>query len=216
MLRLWGLYVLLLVFAAPAMAQVTPENPEPQPQPTVVPAAPAPRPSIPRWDLSGGYTLQAYRPATGAARIYLQGWYASVNYNYFSWLGIEGQFSGDYKFQGSPNANIGIYGAMAGPRIYPFRHHKLEPWAHILFGGAIYVSHYPPFSAFPNATYVYDSKALEAGGGFDLNRWSHWGIRLIEIDYERTQFGGSNNQSSYSTQAGYRVAAGFTYRFGEK
>jgi len=211
MLKLWGLYVLLLVFAVPAMAQVTPENPEPQQEPSAVPAAvPVPPPSIPKWDLSAGYTLQIFRPATGAPRLSLQGWYASVNYNYYSWLGIEGQFSGDYRFQPYPTSDVGIYGAMAGPRIYPLRHHKLEPWGHFLFGGAVYVSHYPAFASFPPVTRVYASKAWEGGGGIDLNRWSHWGIRLIEIDYERTQFNGSYNQPSY------RLAIGFTYRFGEK
>jgi hypothetical protein len=211
MLRLWGLYVLLLVFAAPAMAQVTPENPEQQPEPPAVPAtAPAPPPSIPKWDLSAGYTLQIFRTVSGGPRTSLQGWYASVNYNYYSWLGIEAQASGDYRFQPNPGSDIAIYGLMAGPRIYPLRHRKLEPWAHILFGGAIFRSHYPAFGGIGPITRVYDSKAFEGGGGFDLNRWSHWGIRLIEIDYERTQFNGSYNQPSY------RVAIGFTYRFGEK
>ncbi len=209
MLRLWGLYVLLLVFAAPAMAQVTPENPEQQPQPTAAPATPAPPPSMPQWDLSAGYTLQIFKQPIGS-HLSLQGWYGSAEYNFFSWLGVEAQASGDYRHQPFPGADVSIYGAMAGPRIYPLRHHKLEPWVHFLYGGAVGQFFFPANGGFHSITYTYDSKSWEGGGGFDLNRWPHWGIRLIEIDYERTKFGGSKNQPNY------RLAIGFTYRFGKK
>ncbi|MFZ3201972.1 MAG: hypothetical protein ACLQMT_02650 [Candidatus Acidiferrales bacterium] len=210
MLKLWGLCALLLVFAAPAMAQVTPESTDQQTETPETQATPATPKIFPKYNLSAGYTLQIYKTATNGPHLSLQGWYGSVEYNFFSWLGAEGQFSGDYRYQPYPTGDISIYSAMAGPRIYPLRHHKLEPWAHFLYGGAVYVSQYPIYIGFPRATYVYSSKAWEFGGGFDLNQWKHWGIRLIEIDYGHTEFFGSHSLPSY------RLAVGFTYNFGEK
>jgi len=218
MLRLWVLSALLLAFAATAMAQDVPENPAPQPEPSTVPAAPAAPRNMPKYDLSFGYTLQRFTPASNTPHINLQGWYASLNYNFFTWLGVEGQLSGDYKFQAYPNSNISIYSFVAGPRIYPLRHHKLEPWVHILYGGAVYVARYPAFNGSGATTNASASKSLEGGGGFDLNKWKHWGIRLIEIDYQRTQFTGFpfvTLNGSYS-QPSYRFSFGFTYRIGEK
>jgi len=215
MLRPWGFAALFLVCAVPVMAQVD-ENPTTPPQetpPTQQPT-PAPRKAFPKYDISAGYSFQTYKAASGSTSIHLQGWYGDLVYNLFSWGGAEAQISGDYKTLPVPlsntHVNIGIYSLMAGPRIYPLRHHKLEPWAHILFGGAIYHDFFPANGGFPSKTDTFLSKALEFGGGFDLNLREHWGFRLIEIDYVKTQFNGSYNQP------GYRIAVGATYRFGEK
>jgi hypothetical protein len=213
MLRLCGLCVLLLVFAAPAMAQVTPDSTDQQTEtPPEAPATPAAPRIFPKYDLSGGYIVQFFKGYSGGPGFTVQGWYGSVEYNFFSWLGAEGLFSGDYKNQPTTIGDVGIYSAMAGPRIYPFRHHKLEPWGHFLYGGAVYVSHFPASGMFPAVTHTYASKAWDLGYGMDLNKWDHWGIRLIQIDYGHTQFQlfGPKGESNIT------IAVGFTYRFGEK
>jgi hypothetical protein len=214
MLRLCGLSVLLLVFAAPAMAQVTPESTDQQtgqtetpPEAPVTPVAPR---IFPKYDLSGGYIVQFFKGYNGGPGLTLQGWYGSVEYNFFSWLGAEGLFSGDYKNQPNGNGDISVYSAMAGPRIYPFRHHKLEPWGHFLYGGGVYVVHFPAGNGFHAVTRTYSSKDWDLGYGMDLNKWDHWGIRLIEIDYGRTHYLNPKGESNFT------IAVGFTYRFGEK
>jgi len=214
MLRLCGLSVLLLVFAAPAMAQVTPESTDQQtgqtetpPETPVTQAAPK---IFPKYDISGGYIVQFFKGYNGGPHLTVQGWYGSVEYNFFSWLGAEGLFSGDYKHQPNGTGDISIYGAMAGPRIYPFRHHKLEPWGHFLYGGGVYVIRFPAMGQFPALTRTYTSKEWDLGYGMDLNMWKHWGIRLIQIDYGRTKFLTSKGESNFT------IAVGFTYRFGEK
>lgn len=214
MLRLCGLSVLLLVFAAPAMAQVTPESTDQQtgqtetpPETPVTQAAPK---IFPKYDISGGYIVQFFKGYNGGPHLTVQGWYGSVEYNFFSWLGAEGLFSGDYKHQPNGTGDISIYGAMAGPRIYPFRHHKLEPWGHFLYGGGVYVIRFPAMGQFPAVTRTYSSKEWDLGYGMDLNKWNHWGIRLIQIDYGRTKFLTPKGESNFT------IAVGFTYRFGEK
>jgi hypothetical protein len=196
------------------MAQVTPDSTDQQTEtPPEAPATPAAPRIFPKYDISAGYMLQIQSAYNGGAHLTLQGWYGSVNYNFFSWLGAEGQFSGGYRFQPHGTGDISIYTAMAGPRIYPFRHHKLEPWVHFLYGGGVYVAHFPASGMFPAITHTYAGKAWDFGYGLDLNKWKHWGIRVIQFDYAHTGFllpNGAKSESDYS------VAVGFTYRFGEK
>ena len=211
MLRPWGFAILLLLCAAPAMAQVD-ETPTtaPQEQPPPEKTTPAPPIILPKYDISAGYTLQIFtQPNTH--HLSLQGWYGTFGYHFFPWLAVEAQATGDYRHQPFPGADVSIYGAMAGPRLYPlFHHHKIEPWGHFLYGGAVFRSFFPAFGGFHSVTSTFDSRAWEVGGGVDLNFWKHWGARLIEADYERTRFNGNYNQPSY------RLAIGFTYRFGKE
>jgi hypothetical protein len=55
------------------------------------------------------------------------------------------------------------------------------------------------------------------GGGFDVKFKKRWSIRLIELDYEHTNFYQINSGNYGGTaQGNYRASVGMIYRFGVK
>jgi hypothetical protein len=159
-------------------------------------------------DLSSGYSLRLYT-LPDYARVGMNGWYGSANYNIFRWLGAAAEVTGAYRNNGT-NGNTSIYTALVGPQLYPFGHqHKLTIFGHILAGEAYYRVHYPAFGGFPPMTNSDSRFSWEAGGGVEMTRSTRWGIRLFELDYGRTHFFGP-------AQNNYRLSIGFVYHFGGK
>lgn len=199
MRKLAVLVGLLAVWMVPVRAQDAPEKPEPK------------KASIPKFELSAGYAYRAYG-VSPAASLAMNGGYASADYSFTRWLGAEGEVVGVYKNQGVLG-KTDIYTFLVGPRVYPFKHHKLTPFGHLLFGAGRYSKATPTYQVFP-AKYVHDTAfAWEAGGGLDLYLRKHWGVRLIEVDMGHTGFSIAGYPTSQSER---RISAGIVYRFGER
>jgi hypothetical protein len=163
----------------------------------------------PKEEISGGGTFTRYSAPSGYD-LDMGGWTGSGEYNFRRWLGVELEASGDY----SNKALIGrtsVYRVLAGPQIFPFKHHKLTPWAHILFGDSYYRDEIPPSGGFPAKVNSDFAFAWEGGAGLDLNLKGHWGFRLLQFDYDSTRFFGNK-----PGQPSYRLSVGLTYRIGKR
>ncbi|HEX4075785.1 MAG TPA: hypothetical protein VHX49_10330 [Candidatus Acidoferrales bacterium] len=176
----------------------------------------------PKYDLSAGYSHRSFG-STGAPRIGMNGWYASLDYNWKRWLGFAGEIQGVYSTQYPLQAGVekpSVYTALVGPQIYPFKHHKLTPFAHFLYGGAYFrepIGPYPPFSS---RVLTAGAQAWELGGGLDLHIKPNWSVRAVQFDYGSTHFsvnnaagGGSNGSTS---QSSYRISVGIVYYIGKR
>jgi hypothetical protein len=218
MTKLVGLFALLVFFIQPALAQETQAPPADQaPTEPTAPTEPAKVKHTyptPRGEISGGFTLRGYY-GPSATTIDMIGGYGSYVYNFYKWLGLEGEVvgvKGTLKVSGLPPEDLRVFTALAGPKIYPLGHHRLDPFGHVLFGAGILASSVPEFAGYPGNSGATVVHAWEVGGGLDLNLTHHWGVRVVQLDYGVAKFLGNNvpNQSSK------RVSFGFVYRFGEK
>lgn len=208
----FGLFVLLLLCISPALAQGT--APAPQDQAAVPQEKPqkAETRETPRYELSAGYAYRSYyQPITST--MWMNGWYASADYNLARWLGAEAEGMGVYKTQGGILGKTSIYNFLVGPKFYPLGHRKVTPFGHFLLGAARYSNTTPPYGGYGPATKTATAYAWEAGGGLDWYLSRHWGVRLIQADFGNVNFfGGPTGTTHYSR----RIVAGFVYRFGRR
>ena len=143
------------------------------------------------------------------------GGFGSYDYNFFRWLGLEGEFvgvSGSLKVPQIPAQDLHVFTAMAGPKFYPFGHRKLTLFGHFLYGAGINTTAVPPFAGYGGNTNAGSRSVLGGWRGLDFNRWTHWGIRLIQFDYGTAKFLGNGVPG----QGSKRISFGFVYRFGQK
>jgi opacity protein-like surface antigen len=218
MTKLVGLIGLLALFVTPAMAQDN--STSPQDQPPTAPAAPSEPVKAkhtyitPKFEISGGFTDRGFYGANGTT-VGMKGGFASVDYNFFRWIGLEGEFlrvTGTVHFPTLPPESLDVYTALIGPKIYPLGHRKLTPFAHVLFGAGILGSAVPAFAGYGGNSSTKEVTAFELGGGLDFNLASHWGIRLIQLDYGDSKFLGP----TVPRQGSKRVSVGVVYRFGQR
>lgn len=198
MKKLLGLSALLVFSSLPAMAQGTPLA-----------------------EVGAGYTFRSL-DVPFSPRLTTHGWNASVVLNLNNWLGAATEVDGtrvsmpDSVLPG--NDTTDVYTVLVGPRIYPVGHHRLTPFAHVLFGLAHSTITFPPSTdcaPAPSCTITDGSFTLAMGGGLDFTLTRHFGVRLGELDYERTSLfhflaPGTPDQSNYKFKAGILI------RFGEK
>jgi hypothetical protein len=215
MKQFFGVAALLLLFLIPTRAQENPPTGTQAPPPeTPAPLPGAQAQETPPYEVSAGYDLRVFTQPN-YARVGFNGWYAAGQYNFVGHrldrVSLAAEVSGTYRNQGA-NGSLSIYSGMVGPQIYPFRHaHKLTPFAHVLFGEGYYRADFPRFGGFPAEVITYSSFSWEVGGGVDLRRTPHWSIRVIQLDYARTEFLGAK-----LVQNNYRASIGLVYRFGKR
>ena len=212
MRKLFGLFLLLMMCASPALAQ---ENePAPQDQSSTSQEAPQkPKSRVtPKFEVSAGYAYRSYYQPN-IPTFWLNGWYASFDYNLKHWLGVEAEGMGIYKDQGITFGKTRIYSLLVGPKLYPLGHRKVTPFGHFLVGSARYSNTTPAYGGFPSVTKTASAYAWEAGGGLDWNLSRHWGIRMFQLDFGHENFFGG---STGATRISRRIAVGFVYRFGER
>src|SRR5690348_1140487 len=222
MKRRVGFLVVALLCALPVCAQ---ETPQPAPD-TSTPgpssssstsagsapaaAASASQPSFDAreaaaWEISAGFALRDY--STPGLNLKMDGGYFSVNYNILSWLGVEGEGLAVFKQQGKQSLGTrekwALVTGMAGPKVYPFHHHKVTPFAHFLIGMGYYDLSVPAFGGFPSSKSTSTAMAYEIGGGLDLRIKRHWAVRLVQAGFDQTAFYGGNPK-----QGGYRFSTG--------
>lgn len=192
MKKLIGIFAFLTLSAAPVMAQ-----------------------GYARFDFSAGGDMRLFQQAENPriTTIGMPGWYASGDYNFHKFrnhFAVEIQASGNYRDQGD-FGKTSVYTALMGPKIYPFGHHKLTPYGHVLFGGGYYRNEIPAQSGFDAAVQSSSTKAWQGGVGLDMNIKKHWGVRLLELDYTQTRFFGYK-----ITENNYQANIGIVYRFGSR
>jgi len=152
---------------------------------------------MPRVEIFGGYSYLNV-PASGQEKGFgLNGWNAQGSVNINNWLGVTADFGGTY---GSPfSVSLHNYSYMFGPTL-SYRATRIVPFAHALFGGSHLSSSIGGLSASENVF------AMAVGGGVDVPLVRHFGVRLAQVDWMRTQY-------FNTTQNNLRVSTGAMLRF---
>lgn len=175
-------------------------------------------------EVGGGYTFRSYGPSpTGLSipnpALHMDGWNAGVSYNVNNWFTLATDADGTYNSskESAPltgNIQTDIYSVVAGPRIYPLGHHKLAPFAHVMFGLAhARVTSPPSTDCGSFCTFTDGSFDFEAGGGVDLNVSKHFAVRLGEFDYERTSFLDFSSPPLSDVNNNYKYKFAVLFRF---
>ena len=193
MKNLVGLFILGLILCMPAIAQ-----------------------DVPKYEIGGGAAYRSFDQFSGT-RLNMFGWEAYGDYHIWRFINVAGEIAGTYnRFSSSgsvnkTNTSTDIYSFLVGPQLYPFgHHHKITPYAHVLFGGGDYRFHINQVGFTPFST-SYFGPVWMGGGGLDWKFKEHWSIRLIQADYEQTRF-----LAGAAAQTNYRVSIGLVYRFRKK
>jgi len=211
MRKLAGLFLLLATFAGAVLAQ---DTQTPPPDQSTAPVKPKHTYPTPKGEISAGFAYRSYYGLT-AKSIGMIGAYGSYTYNFYRWLGLEGELlgvTGTLKVPAQPSESVHVFTMLAGPKIYPLGHHKLDPFGHFLYGEGVSVTDVPEFADFGQNTIVNHVQSWQAGGGLDLSLKRHWAVRLVQLDYASSKFLGK----TVPNQGSKRVSFGIIYRFGER
>lgn len=161
--------------------------------------------------LFGGYSyLRASMPVGNSAGTpptisqdvsLANGWEISAKYNFFPLLGAVADFGGNYGTLDGATVRVHTY--LFGPQLQlPGR---ISPFAHVLFGAASEQQ-----DAIGNPAYFSlasdTSFATAIGAGLDLKLVPFVAVRLIQVDYLRTDWHGR-------TQNQPRISAGVVLHF---
>lgn len=196
----------------PASAQPEPAAAQPQPEPAQ-PAPPPikpgdkietwekPRPGVrtaPLIELYGGFAFARLGSASSGAN--LVGGIGSFGWNPKPWLQVVADTS--YSYQSSGTTKNVLYGNHYGPRFFHRVRSRwgLTPFVEGLVGGSdekTTVSGSGGYTASTGATLSY-----KLGGGLDMHPSRHWDVRLFDVDYYRTSFGGGTPQNNYWVSTG--------------
>ncbi|MGO9588592.1 MAG: hypothetical protein ACLP3K_00925 [Candidatus Acidiferrales bacterium] len=226
-----GLFALLLLVVVPVVAQDAPSQDTP-PQDTSQSSSSSssqttpeenqkPEKKVstlfsPKYEISAGYSHRSFY-TSGLPKVGMNGWYGSFTYDWKSWLAGEAEVQGVYKtipVTEGGTENPSLYTLLAGPQIYPFKHHKFSPFGHFLYGEGYYRLAIGPYDPFGSSLTTYFSHAWEGGGGLDVHIKPHWSVRGM-FDYGSTHFH-SVSGGSTTGQGSYRFAAGIVYYIGER
>jgi opacity protein-like surface antigen len=148
----------------------------------------------PKAEIFGGYQYLRLNP--GGTNC--QGFGVSATGNVNHWLGVVGDF-GYCKVTGLPSGTSAHeVNYLFGPRVTYRSYGSLTPFAHVLFGGE-------HFGVSGGGTA--NSFAMSLGGGADYKLTEHVALRLIQVEYLYTHFGGTRQNNA-------RIEAGIVYRWG--
>lgn len=136
------------------------------------------------------------------------GWDGSVRFNFAKYVGAEGDFSGSYANVDRVSTHIYTY---SGGPVVSARVGSLEPFAHVLFGGARLTGSQSSVSISTNGYNVM------FGGGLDAKVNKLIWIRLAQVDWLYSHFSGFNvsgvTSPSFSGSKNVRIAAGIVLHF---
>lgn len=154
---------------------------------------------FPRAQVFGGYSYMSVDTSGASNRQSLNGWNAQASVNFNKWLGLTADFGGYY---GSPfEVTVHDYSFVFGPTV-TYRAEHVAPFFHALFGGNHINGQALGGSAGDTAF------AMAIGGGLDIPIKEHFGVRVAQVDWLRTQH--------FSTsQNNIRVSTGIMFNFGK-
>jgi len=202
--------------------------------PIVLLAAGAVAQEFPRYEVGGDYSYVRFIPSASQTNNHsLNGGGGSAVFNLNSYLGIKVDLQGygsttsnffippSVNFPGGATGSVSgnLFTYLFGPQI-KFRTPKVQPFAHLLLGGAysnVYGNAFKTicqptasacsFSGSPSS----NAFAMAVGGGIDIPVTKLVSIRPAEIDYLLTDF---SNRFSNSNQNNFRYSGGVTFTFG--
>ena len=152
--------------------------------------------------------VRANGPPGGCSCFSMNGGNIWAAYSFTRSFSAVGEFSGQHA--GNINAtgkDLTLYSYLFGLRYTLRSSDRWLPFAQVLVGGAHSSGTYEP--ALSGASGSYNSFALVAGGGLDIDVTHHIGIRAFETDYYLTHFPNGVN----GRQNNLRISAGFIFRF---
>ncbi len=171
----------------------------------------------PPFEVFAGYSY--FRPDGGGN---LHGWNVTATVRVGRWLEIDSDLSGHYGRQSfsaeisdddfpdisvRANSDASVHSFLFGPRFSYRGNKKVTPFVRNLFG----VSRLRTDATIRSGPLTVDSTfadigfAFAIGGGLDVNLSESVGLRLFQVDYVGTTFGGTS-------QSNVRVSFGFTLR----
>lgn len=140
-------------------------------------------------------------PPTVPQQVNLNGWDLSLQYKPIPFLGVVGDFSGQYGTLDGARTRVHTF--LVGPQVsFPA---KISPFAQVLVGAARESQDTPTnlgFFSLGTGTSV----AAAAGAGVDIKVFPFVSARLFQLDYVRTRLHGA-------TQNQPRVSAGVVIHF---
>jgi outer membrane protein OmpA-like peptidoglycan-associated protein len=198
---------------------------------------------VPKAELFLGYEYVYFNPAheaSGNQNFHMNGGGGAVNFNINKVLGIKAEFTGagagDMKVCDSTGLKClttsgNFFTYLFGPQLTIRKSSKLQPFVHVLFGGAysnVYgnIAQKGTVSTGPTtADFGKHAFALAAGGGLDLKVSKSVAIRLGQFDYFMTRFSGrwidtsgtgSAGGLEISNQSNFRYLGGVNFLIGRK
>src|SRR5260370_29457370 len=143
--------------------------------------------AYPKDEVSGDYEYIHINPGGNNC----QGGAGSVAGNLNNWFGVVGEFGG-CKVTGQP-AGVSAHALnyLFGPRVTYRSYGSLTPYAHFLFGGERFTSSFSGVGS-PSA----NAFAMALGGGADYRMSEHFAIRIIQVEYFYTHFGGATQNNA--------------------
>lgn len=146
--------------------------------------------TVPKTEFFVGYEYEHLNPLGRGCH----GLALNLAYNVYDWLGGVG----DFGFCKETGAGSGLhdFNYLFGPRVTYRSYGKLNPFGQLLLGG----QHLGGNGGSAN------SFALTLGGGVDYKYNDRFAIRLIQVEYLRTHFGGVGQNNA-------RIEAGLVYTF---
>ncbi|MCL5006119.1 MAG: porin family protein [Acidobacteria bacterium] len=164
-------------------------------------------------ELFGGYSHLGLSSAPSNIGSSSNGWEGSAYLHLLGPLGIEGDFSNHYGVSPALPADgrtfyVPQFMQLYGPR-YTLALPRIHPFVHALLGTVHGVATVPsPTIPFATTTVTENALGLAFGGGINVKATRHIWLRLIQVDYIRSQF--PNNGQNET-----RISAGLVFRFGE-
>jgi outer membrane protein OmpA-like peptidoglycan-associated protein len=167
-------------------------------------------------DLGVTYAAERSKLVSENDSFWFKGGGADVSFNFWKGWGIAVTLTGDHAADvpaGVQGLDVNKISFLAGPR-YTWtstagaNQHRWQVYGQGLLG----VSHgfdglYPSGNGVTSRANAF---ALQTGGGLNYYFSRHWGVRLIEADYVRTEFPNGDDD----VQNDLRLAAGVVYHFG--
>lgn len=170
---------------------------------------PAARAQADKFEFGVDYNyVRANGPPGGCACFSMNGGNAWAGYHLTDAISAVGEFSAQHagNINGS-GEDLTLFSYLFGPRYTLQASDRWQPFGQVLLGGAHASGTFEP--SVSGGAGSYNSFALVAGGGLDVNVARHIGIRAIEADYYLTHFPNGVN----GRQNNLRISAGVVFRF---
>lgn len=163
----------------------------------------------PKAEVFGGFSISSAAissvdPTTGlpvSLRETFWGWQGSANFNVTHYLGIVGDFGGQYKslpgFTGAgatlSGMSLNSYQFLFGPRIM-FRRSRITPFVHAMFGGVKEGVGSTTLTVLGTSVTTPAASStglgMAMGGGLDLNLSDRFSLRVPQFDWTPMHIGG--------------------------
>jgi len=165
-------------------------------------------------DLAFTYSPERAQIVPSQCCFWMHGGSVDAALNFGSGFGIAASFTGEHAATIAPGVDVNKITSLVGPR-YTFTTwssqttsgdtRRLQVFGQALFGSTYAFNGIYPAPGAPTTSA--SSFAIEAGGGINFNFSRHFGLRLAEAEYVRTEL--PNNGTN--TQNDLRMACGVTF-----